>query len=162
MANIVNEWQELQQVDWNSMTRSRLLQAKTLGFSDQQLADLWNVSCPEIWGQRRIWQVTPAYRMIDTCAAEFRSDTNYFYSTWQGSSDVDRSHHKKKVAVVGSGPIRIGQGIEFDYCCVHSVMAAQKLGYEAIMINNNPETVSTDYEVADALYFPRRCCAPDP
>ncbi|TWT02178.1 carbamoyl phosphate synthase large subunit [Planococcus sp. CPCC 101016] len=153
MANIVGEWQELQQMDWNSMTRSRLLQAKTLGFSDQQLADLWNVSCPEIWGQRRIWQVTPAYRMIDTCAAEFRSDTNYFYSTWQGSSDVTRSHHSKKVAVVGSGPIRIGQGIEFDYCCVHSVMAAQKLGYEAIMINNNPETVSTDYEVADALYF---------
>ena len=153
MGNIVNEWQELQQLDWNTMTRSRLLQAKTLGFSDQQLADLWNVSCPEIWGQRRIWQVTPAYRMIDTCAAEFRSDTNYFYSTWQGSSDVSRSHHKKKVAVVGSGPIRIGQGIEFDYCCVHSVMAAQKLGYEAIMINNNPETVSTDYEVADALYF---------
>ena len=153
MANIVSEWQELQQLDWDSMTRSRLLQAKTLGFSDQQLADLWNVSGPEIWGQRRLWQVTPAYRMIDTCAAEFRSDTNYFYSTWQGSSDVIRSHHSKKVAVVGSGPIRIGQGIEFDYCCVHSVMAAQKLGYEAIMINNNPETVSTDYEVADALYF---------
>ncbi|ALS80154.1 carbamoyl phosphate synthase large subunit [Planococcus kocurii] len=153
MATIVTEWQELQQLDWNSMTRTRLLKAKKLGFSDQQLADLWTIPCSEIWGQRRLWQVTPAYRMIDTCAAEFQSDTNYFYSTWQGVSDVTRAHHKKKVAVVGSGPIRIGQGIEFDYCCVHSVLAAQKLGYEAIMINNNPETVSTDYEVADALYF---------
>nr|WP_040851054.1 carbamoyl-phosphate synthase large subunit [Planococcus halocryophilus] len=153
MNNIVEEWQKLQQTDWNNMTRARLLQAKTLGFSDQQLADLWNVSCSEVWGQRRLWQVTPAYRMIDTCAAEFSSNTNYFYSSWQGASDVSRPHHKKKVAVIGSGPIRIGQGIEFDYCCVHSVLAAQKLGYEAIMINNNPETVSTDYEIADALYF---------
>lgn len=153
MNNIVEEWQKLQQTDWNNMTRVRLLQAKTLGFSDQQLADLWNVSCSEVWGQRRLWQVTPAYRMIDTCAAEFSSNTNYFYSSWQGTSDLIRPHHKKKVAVIGSGPIRIGQGIEFDYCCVHSVLAAQKLGYEAIMINNNPETVSTDYEIADALYF---------
>lgn len=153
MNNIVDEWHRLQQTDWNQMTRTRLLQAKIAGFSDPQLADVWNISCSEVWGQRRLWQVMPAYRMIDTCAAEFWSDTNYFYSSWQGTSDVSRPQHKKKVAVIGSGPIRIGQGIEFDYCCVHSVLAAQKLGYEAVMINNNPETVSTDYEIADALYF---------
>ncbi|ANU20868.1 carbamoyl phosphate synthase large subunit [Planococcus plakortidis] len=153
LSNIVAEWQDLQSISWNSVTAERLLQAKKLGFSDQQLADIWGVPAAEIWGQRRSYNIAPAYRMIDTCAAEFRSNTNYFYSTWDNAADVDRSNEAKKVAVVGSGPIRIGQGIEFDYCCVHSVMAAQKLGYEAVMINNNPETVSTDYEVADALYF---------
>lgn len=153
LSNIVTEWQDLKSISWNNVTADRLLQAKKLGFSDQQMADIWNVPAAEIWGQRRSYKIAPAYRMIDTCAAEFRSNTNYFYSTWDNAADVDRSKGAKKVAVVGSGPIRIGQGIEFDYCCVHSVMAAQKLGYEAVMINNNPETVSTDYEVADALYF---------
>ncbi|MFP3324771.1 carbamoyl phosphate synthase large subunit [Planococcus sp. SIMBA_160] len=153
LSNIVTEWQDLKSISWNTVTAERLLQAKKLGFSDQQMADIWDVPAAEIWGQRRSYKIAPAYRMIDTCAAEFRSTTNYFYSTWDNQADVDRSNDAKKVAVVGSGPIRIGQGIEFDYCCVHSVMAAQKLGYEAVMINNNPETVSTDYEVADALYF---------
>ncbi|MDN5707963.1 MAG: carbamoyl phosphate synthase large subunit [Planococcus sp. (in: firmicutes)] len=153
LSNIVAEWQDLKSISWNNITADRLLQAKKLGFSDQQMADIWNVPAAEIWGQRRSYKIAPAYRIIDTCAAEFRSNTNYFYSTWDNAADVDRSKGAKKVAVVGSGPIRIGQGIEFDYCCVHSVMAAQKLGYEAVMINNNPETVSTDYEVADALYF---------
>ena len=149
---IVDEWHKLHLLSWQNMTSERLLRAKKLGFSDQQLAGLWEVPVSEIWGQRKSWNLLPAYRVIDTCAAEFRSQTNYYYSTWNGSSDV-RSANPKKVAVIGSGPIRIGQGIEFDYCCVHSVMALQKLGYEAVMINNNPETVSTDYEVADALYF---------
>lgn len=153
LSNIVAEWQDLKSISWNTVTAERLLQAKKLGFSDQQMAHIWGVPAAEIWGQRRSYKIAPAYRMIDTCAAEFRSNTNYFYSTWDNAADVDRSNDAKKVAVVGSGPIRIGQGIEFDYCCVHSVMAAQKLGYEAVMINNNPETVSTDYEVADALYF---------
>ncbi len=153
LSNIVAEWQDLKSISWNTVTAERLLQAKKLGFSDQQMADIWGVAAAEIWGQRRSYKIAPAYRMIDTCAAEFRSNTNYFYSTWDNAADVDRSNDAKKVAVIGSGPIRIGQGIEFDYCCVHSVMAAQKLGYEAVMINNNPETVSTDYEVADALYF---------
>ncbi|MBB5181898.1 carbamoyl-phosphate synthase large subunit [Planomicrobium koreense] len=152
LKRIVDEWRKLQLLSWNDMTYQRLLQAKSLGFSDRQLADLWHISPSEIWGQRKSWGMSPAYRVIDTCAAEFRSQTNYFYSTWSGSSD-ERSANPKKVAVIGSGPIRIGQGIEFDYCCVHSVMALQQLGYEAVMINNNPETVSTDYEIADALYF---------
>ena len=152
LKRIVDEWHKLHLLSWNSMTYSRLKRAKALGFSDKQLADLWHISPAEIWGQRKSWSLFPAYRVIDTCAAEFRSQTNYLYSTWNGRADK-RSSTKKKVAVIGSGPIRIGQGIEFDYCCVHSVMALQKLGYEAIMINNNPETVSTDYEIADALYF---------
>ena len=152
LKRIVDEWKKLHLMSWQDMTHERLLKAKALGFSDQQLARLWNIPAAEIWGQRKSWNLLPAYRVIDTCAAEFRSQTNYYYSTWNGSSDV-RSANRKKVAVIGSGPIRIGQGIEFDYCCVHSVMALQKLGYEAVMINNNPETVSTDYEIADALYF---------
>ncbi|OHX51958.1 carbamoyl phosphate synthase large subunit [Planococcus salinarum] len=152
LKRIVDEWHKLHLLSWDDMTSERLLQAKKLGFSDQQLAGLWEISVSELWGQRKSWNLLPAYRVIDTCAAEFRSQTNYYYSSWNGSSDV-RQSARKKVAVIGSGPIRIGQGIEFDYCCVHSVMALQKLGYEAIMINNNPETVSTDYEIADALYF---------
>lgn len=152
LGRIVDEWHKLHLLSWNSMTYGRLKQAKALGFSDKQLAGLWHISAAEIWGQRKSWGLFPSYRIIDTCAAEFRSQTNYLYSTWNGQAD-DRKSAKKKVAVIGSGPIRIGQGIEFDYCCVHSVMALQKLGYEAIMINNNPETVSTDYEIADALYF---------
>lgn len=152
LKRIVDEWHKLHLLSWDHMTSERLLQAKKLGFSDQQLAGLWGISVSELWGQRKSWNLLPAYRVIDTCAAEFRSQTNYYYSSWNGSSDV-RLSDRKKVAVIGSGPIRIGQGIEFDYCCVHSVIALQKLGYEAIMINNNPETVSTDYEIADALYF---------
>lgn len=152
LKRIVDEWHKLHLLSWNSMTYSRLKQAKALGFSDKQLADLWHVSPAEIWGQRKSWGLFPSFRVIDTCAAEFRSQTNYLYSTWNGQAD-ERKSTKKKVAVIGSGPIRIGQGIEFDYCCVHSVLALQKHGYEAIMINNNPETVSTDYEIADALYF---------
>lgn len=152
LKRIVDEWHKLHLLAWQDMTHELLLEAKTFGFSDQQLAKLWDIPASEIWGQRKCWSLLPAYRVIDTCAAEFRSKTNYYYSTWNGSSDV-RSANRKKVAVIGSGPIRIGQGIEFDYCCVHSVMALQKLGYEAVMINNNPETVSTDYEIADALYF---------
>lgn len=152
LKRIVDEWNKLSSLSWSGMTYERLQQAKMLGFSDQQLAKMWGISASEIWGQRKCWNLFPAYRVIDTCAAEFRSQTNYYYSTWNGASDL-REANSKKVAVIGSGPIRIGQGIEFDYCCVHSVKALQKLGYEAVMINNNPETVSTDYEVADALYF---------
>lgn len=152
LERIVKAWSKLQTIDWNAVDATQLQAAKELGFSDQQLADIWTVSPQQVTQLRKDLGITPAYRMIDTCAAEFKSETNYFYSTWNGTSDK-RQGGKKKVAVIGSGPIRIGQGIEFDYCCVHSVLAAQKLGYEAIMINNNPETVSTDFEIADALYF---------
>jgi len=152
LQNIVSTKKALQEFTWTEITKERLQLAKKSGFSDTDLAQLWRVPAPLIRHQRKEWSIIPTYRIVDTCAAEFEAKTNYFYSTWSGTSD-ERVSTKKKVAVIGSGPIRIGQGIEFDYCCVHSVIALQKLGYEAIMINNNPETVSTDYEVADALYF---------
>ncbi|PPA69787.1 carbamoyl phosphate synthase large subunit [Jeotgalibacillus proteolyticus] len=152
LQKIVSMKKELKEFTWTEITKERLNHAKKHGFSDADLAKLWRVPAQLIRDQRKKWGITPSYRMVDTCAAEFEAKSNYFYSTWSGTSD-ERSSSAKKVAVIGSGPIRIGQGIEFDYCCVHSVIALQKLGYEAIMINNNPETVSTDYEVADALYF---------
>ncbi|KIL52832.1 carbamoyl phosphate synthase large subunit [Jeotgalibacillus campisalis] len=152
LKKIVTVKEELKEFTWTEITKDRLQWAKKHGFSDADLSALWRVPASLIRGQRKKWGLIPSYRMVDTCAAEFEARTNYFYSTWSGTSDY-RSNKGKKVAVIGSGPIRIGQGIEFDYCCVHSVMALQKLGYEAVMINNNPETVSTDYEVADALYF---------
>ncbi|TDL33083.1 carbamoyl phosphate synthase large subunit [Jeotgalibacillus sp. S-D1] len=152
LQKLVSIKNDLKEITWTEITKERLHHAKKHGFSDADLAKLWRVPAPLIRKQRKEWSITPSYRMVDTCAAEFEAKTNYFYSTWNGRSD-DRTSSAKKVAVIGSGPIRIGQGIEFDYCCVHSVIALQRLGYEAIMINNNPETVSTDYEVADALYF---------
>ncbi|MEW9502876.1 carbamoyl phosphate synthase large subunit [Jeotgalibacillus marinus] len=152
LQKIVHTKKELKEFTWTEITKKCLHMAKKMGFSDADLSRLWRVPAHLIRQQRKEWDITPSFRMVDTCAAEFEAKTNYFYSTWSGKSDT-RHSPAKKVAVIGSGPIRIGQGIEFDYCCVHSVIALQKLGYEAILINNNPETVSTDYEVADALYF---------
>ena len=128
-----------------------LLTAKRHGFTDQQIAGVLGVSVESVQGQRQGFGIAPAFQMIDTCAAEFSSPTPYFYGSWSGRTEVTPSNHKK-VAVLGAGPIRIGQGIEFDYCSVHAVRALQHSGYETIMINNNPETVSTDFEVADRLY----------
>ncbi|KIL43388.1 carbamoyl phosphate synthase large subunit [Jeotgalibacillus alimentarius] len=156
LSRLVQAQCSYEELAWPEVTKDKLLAAKKLGFTDKQLAGCWNVPVSLIKQQREKWQITPSYRMVDTCAAEFEAKTNYFYSTWSGSSDT-RNSNKPKVAVIGSGPIRIGQGIEFDYCCVHSVLALQKMGYEAVLINNNPETVSTDYEVADALYFEPLC-----
>ena len=96
---------------------------------------------------------TPVFKMVDTCAGEFPAQTPYFYSTYGQTSEVSTDPEKKKVIIVGGGPIRIGQGIEFDYCCVHGVMALQEEGVDAVIINNNPETVSTDYDISDRLYF---------
>ncbi|WP_240190056.1 ATP-grasp domain-containing protein, partial [Bacillus sp. P14.5] len=128
-----------------------LLQAKRFGFTDEQIANKLNVTADAIAALRKAHAITPIYQMIDTCAAEFESRTPYFYGTWHGTSEVVPSE-RPKVAIIGSGPIRIGQGIEFDYSSVHAVWALQKLGVETIMINNNPETVSTDFTVADKLY----------
>lgn len=132
-------------------TKESLLQAKRHGFTDEQLATSSGVSIQSIRDKRSEYGITPVYQMIDTCAAEFESRTPYFYGTWHGTTELVPSI-KPKVAVIGAGPIRIGQGIEFDYSSVHAVWALQKLGFEAIMINNNPETVSTDFTVADRLY----------
>jgi carbamoyl-phosphate synthase large subunit len=144
--------QSLQQVNLETVELSQLMKAKKYGFSDQYLSSVWSVTEQEVRKKREEWNITPSYKMVDTCAAEFEAKTTYFYSSWSGKSDKI-PEKKKKVAVIGSGPIRIGQGVEFDYCCVHSAIALNQSGYEAILINNNPETVSTDYEVSDSLYF---------
>ena len=135
-------------------TDKLLKDAKEMGFSDENIAkilgdrDEW-----KIMEQREKAGIVPKYKMVDTCAAEFSASTPYYYSTYCGRSSEVIDDGKKKVAIIGGGPIRIGQGIEFDYCCVHGVMALQEEGIEAIMINNNPETVSTDYDISDRLYF---------
>jgi carbamoyl-phosphate synthase large subunit len=129
-----------------------LLSAKKAGFSDRAIARLTNQTESDVRKMRKSLGVIPVYKTVDTCAAEFESVTPYHYSTYADEDEVSVSD-KPKIIVLGSGPIRIGQGIEFDYCSVHSVLALKELGYEAIIINNNPETVSTDFDIADKLYF---------
>ncbi|HIT58878.1 MAG TPA: carbamoyl-phosphate synthase large subunit [Candidatus Faeciplasma pullistercoris] len=129
-----------------------LKEAKKSGFSDSYIAELWNTTEDEIYNLRRKLGIFPVYKMIDTCASEFDSYVPYFYSTYEDENESIVSD-KKKIIVLGSGPIRIGQGVEFDYSTVHAIHAIRDAGYEAIVINNNPETVSTDYTTADKLYF---------
>jgi carbamoyl-phosphate synthase large subunit len=129
-----------------------LLRAKKLGFSDRQLAVANGVSANEIRAKRQSSGVLPTYRLVDTCAAEFEAYTPYYYSTY-GDENERRDSGKGKVIILGGGPNRIGQGIEFDYCCVHAAFALRELGFETIMVNSNPETVSTDYDTSDKLYF---------
>lgn len=126
--------------------------AKKYGFSDRTIANLWDEDEDEVRKLRKENGIIPVYKMVDTCAAEFESQTPYFYSTYDGENESHRSG-KKSVIVIGSGPIRIGQGVEFDYATVHCVKALQKMGYEAVVINSNPETVSTDFSISDKLYF---------
>jgi len=130
-----------------------LKKLKLYGFSDEAIAYWKNKTEETIRSLRKEWNIQATYKMVDTCAAEFEARTNYFYSTYFGENEAIPKKEKKKALVIGSGPIRIGQGVEFDYSAVHCIHTLQKLGYEAIMINNNPETVSTDYETADRLYF---------
>jgi carbamoyl-phosphate synthase large subunit len=128
------------------------LRAKKLGYSDPQLAHLTGTTADEVRAKRKEAGVIPTYRLVDTCAAEFEAYTPYFYSTY-GIENEARGGDKKKVMILGGGPNRIGQGIEFDYCCVHASFALKELGFETIMVNSNPETVSTDYDTSDKLYF---------
>ena len=130
-----------------------MVEAKRNGFSDAQIAHcLRNVTEDDVYEKRKEMEVLRTYKMVDTCAAEFEAKTPYFYSTF-GLENESIPSDKKKVIVLGAGPNRIGQGIEFDYCCVHGILAIKELGYEAIMVNCNPETVSTDFDIADKLYF---------
>jgi carbamoyl-phosphate synthase large subunit len=129
-----------------------LLRAKKLGFSDRQLAVAMGTTENEIRTQRISAGVFPTYRLVDTCAAEFEAYTPYYYSTY-GDENERRESGKRKIMILGGGPNRIGQGIEFDYCCVHAAFALRELGFETIMVNSNPETVSTDYDTSDKLYF---------
>src|SRR6266404_3241490 len=129
-----------------------LQRAKKLGFSDRQLAVANGVAENAVRAERIAQNVTPTYRLVDTCAAEFEAYTPYYYSTY-GTENERRESGKRKIIILGGGPNRIGQGIEFDYCCVHAAFALRELGFETIMVNSNPETVSTDYDTSDKLYF---------
>jgi carbamoylphosphate synthase large subunit/REP element-mobilizing transposase RayT len=133
-------------------TQNGLVRAKKLGFSDRQLALANGVTEKEIRALRKSSGMLPTYRLVDTCAAEFEAYTPYYYSTY-GDENERRESGKRKVMILGGGPNRIGQGIEFDYCCVHAAFALRELGFETIMVNSNPETVSTDYDTSDKLYF---------
>ncbi len=153
LQNIVEEERELAA---HPGDLRELAEAKKMGFSDREVASLWNMSELEVYRLRRTQGIAPVYKMIDTCASEFESYIPYFYSTYEEENESVVSS-RKKVVVLGSGPIRIGQGVEFDYSTVHAVQTIKAAGYEAIIINNNPETVSTDYTCSDKLYFEPLC-----
>ena len=136
-----------------SLTVELLKEAKSMGFADVTISSFTGKDEMDIRAMRKENGIVPVYKMVDTCAAEFPAKTPYFYSTYGDSCEVQYDKDRKRVIIVGGGPIRIGQGIEFDYCCVHSVMALQEAGVDAVIINNNPETVSTDFDISDRLYF---------
>ena len=136
----------------NKMDIDILRESKERGFSDSYIAKVWGVEEIDIYKLRHENNIVPVYKMVDTCAGEFESETPYFYSTYEKENESIKSD-KESIIVLGSGPIRIGQGVEFDYSTVHSVMTIREAGYEAIVINNNPETVSTDFSISDKLYF---------
>jgi len=144
MRVIVEEGKDLANLD--------LRRAKKLGFSDVQIANARGISADEVRAERKEQGIIPTYRLVDTCAAEFEAATPYYYSTY-GDENEARETDAKKIVILGGGPNRIGQGIEFDYCCVHASFALRELGYESVMVNSNPETVSTDYDTSDKLYF---------
>ncbi|WP_072446593.1 carbamoyl-phosphate synthase large subunit [Blautia sp. Marseille-P3201T] len=135
------------------LTEDLLREAKRIEFPDHVIAKLTGKTEDEVKALRKEYGITAAYKMVDTCAAEFEASTPYYYSVYGGENEADGKTDKKKVLILGSGPIRIGQGIEFDFCSVHCTWAFEKEGYETIIINNNPETVSTDFDIADKLYF---------
>ena len=137
----------LESVDYESMRQS-----KEAGFSDRQLADYWNCDPSDVRTKREELGINTTYRLVDTCAAEFEAYTPYYYSSYGDENEMGSSD-KKKIMILGGGPNRIGQGIEFDYCCVHASFALREAGFETVMVNSNPETVSTDYDVSDRLYF---------
>lgn len=136
-----------------ALTPSLMLEAKNIGLADRSIAEITGKTQDEIRTVRKTMHILRRYKMVDTCAAEFEAATPYYYSTFQAEEDEVKVSDARKVIVLGSGPIRIGQGVEFDYCSVHSVWALREMGIEAIIINNNPETVSTDFDISDRLYF---------
>ena len=135
------------------MNLDLLVRAKTLGFSDRQIAHLTRRTEDEVRAERKRHQLVPSYRLVDTCAAEFEAYTPYYYSTYDRGDDEVTLTQTQKIMILGGGPNRIGQGIEFDYCCVHAAFALKEDGFETIMVNSNPETVSTDYDTSDKLFF---------
>jgi carbamoyl-phosphate synthase large subunit len=135
------------------MNAEQFAKAKSLGFSDRQIANLTGKTEDDVRALRKQLGLVPSYRLVDTCAAEFEAYTPYYYSTYDRGDDEVKASERKKVMILGGGPNRIGQGIEFDYCCVHASFALKEDGFETLMVNSNPETVSTDYDTSDKLYF---------
>jgi len=149
---LIQHEKEVEKYDISSLPKELLFESKQKGYADRQIAHLVKCLESEVFNKRQELGVNRVYKLVDTCAAEFEAQTPYYYSTFDEENESLPSN-KKKIVVLGSGPNRIGQGIEFDYCCVHGVLAAKEEGYETIMINCNPETVSTDFDTADKLYF---------
>lgn len=143
---------KISRLSWTDLTDELLVQAKKMNIGDGRLAELCGAEAEEIRKKRKSIGLVPSYKLVDTCAGEFEAQTPYYYSTWTGEDEA-AVDDRPKILIVGSGPIRIGQGIEFDYCSVQATLAVKKKGYQAIVVNNNPETVSTDYSIADRLYF---------
>ncbi|HUV39660.1 MAG TPA: carbamoyl-phosphate synthase large subunit, partial [Planctomycetota bacterium] len=153
VAEIVEFEEDLAKVgSLEKLDDATLREAKRLGFSDEQLSRLLGVSQNDVRRRRKAAGIEPTYKLVDTCAAEFEAYTPYYYSTWE-EEDESRPQVKPRVMILGGGPNRIGQGIEFDYCCVQACFALRELGYETVMVNSNPETVSTDYDTSDHLFF---------
>ena len=152
IKNIVDAEEELKQYKLADLNYDILKKYKKMGFSDKGISELIGCDADEVYNLRKSLGIIPVYKMVDTCAGEFEAVSPYYYSTYDKTTESFPSD-KKKVIVIGSGPIRIGQGIEFDYCSVHSVLSLEKAGIETIIINNNPETVSTDFDTSDKLYF---------
>ena len=152
IIDLIDEETILQDINLQDLDFSKMLNLKQKGFADQRIADLTRSTVIDVRQARKKLGVIPSFKRVDTCAAEFATETAYMYSSYEGECE-SRPTKNKKVVVLGSGPNRIGQGIEFDYCCVHASFALQEEGYESIMINCNPETVSTDYDTSDRLYF---------
>ena len=149
---IVEQEEKLKGMKIEDLNKDYLLELKKKGFSDKGIADLMKISPERLFELRKLYNIQPSYKMVDTCGGEFDALSPYYYSTYEEYDEVEVSN-KKKVIVLGSGPIRIGQGIEFDYCSVHCVKSLRDQGIETIIINNNPETVSTDFDTSDKLYF---------
>ena len=149
--NIVQEEKLLRETP--EITKEMMQEAKRMEFPDKVIAQITGKKEKEIKELRYGYGIHASYKIVDTCAAEFEAETPYYYSCYDGESEVEVDENKKKIMVLGSGPIRIGQGIEFDYCSVHSTWTLKNKGYETIIVNNNPETVSTDFDIADRLYF---------
>jgi len=152
ISNIVEQEERLKKLSIEKLDRWALKKCKNMGLSDQAIARFVKVDIKDIRRKRDEYGIQPVYKIVDTCAAEFEAVSPYYYSSY-GDEDEVNPGTKPKVVIIGSGPIRIGQGIEFDYCSVHCIWALKKLGYQAVIINNNPETVSTDFNISDRLYF---------
>ncbi len=152
IEDLVSEENAIEGSKLENLSKENFTRLKTKGFSDQRIANLLDESYEEVRLRRKSHNILPSYKRVDTCAAEFKTSTCYMYSTYEGICESEPTS-KKKILVLGSGPNRIGQGIEFDYCCVHASLAMQEEGFESIMVNCNPETVSTDYDVSNRLYF---------